>query len=304
MTGPPNGNGGADGGLSALDGGASACLAGGVCAPGQGCGSRDSSGNSLCCTCGADGHFQCGGTCAGQSTPDGGHVSGGGNLCMPGAACVVGSGRCGDASPTGQCLMCDCGADGTYVCSPCDGGVTNPPGPDGGAPPNAMCVDGAACPPGTGCKGPSSLTGQCLACTCAAGGTLQCVPCGGGAGDASAPPPGDDGGSTAPPATCDPGLACPPGYRCGNKTPQGACSMCSCGADGHLACGACPGTPDAGAPPPPSDASAPPNIPPQACMQGGACPQVGVGCNNGLPSGNGCMKCACGQNLQLMCGSC
>jgi hypothetical protein len=219
---------------------------------------------------------------------------------MPGAPCAVGSGRCGDASPTGQCLMCECGAAGTYVCAPCDSGSTSP-GADGGAAPNGTCVDGAACAPGAGCKGPSP-TGQCLTCSCAAGGTLQCAPCG-GAVDASGPPPGDDGGSTtAPPATCDPGLACPPGFRCGGKTPEGACSMCTCGADGQLTCGACPGAPDAGALQ--NDAGAPQSIPPQACIPGGECPQIGLGCNNGLPSGNGCMKCACGQTLQLMCGGC
>jgi hypothetical protein len=82
--------------------------------------------------------------------------------------------------------------------------------------------------------------------------------------------------------------------------------MCSCGADGHLVCGACSGAPgsDAGAPPPPSDAGVPPNLPPGACFQGGECPQVGLGCDNGKPSGDGCAKCVCGPSMTLMCSAC
>ena len=286
-----------DGGVSAGDAGAPTCAAGAACAPGQACGGGDSSGAKLCCTCGVDGHFQCDATCSGQTSFDGGPSSGG-DQCTPGGACVVGGGRCGNASPS-SCLMCDCSVDGKYVCTACTG--TPPPPTDSGVQPGGgVCVDGSACTPGAGCKG-ASPTGQCLACMCSAGGTLQCNPCGGQILDGGAPPPPPpaDGGSTAPPATCDPGLACPPGYQCKNMTPAGGCTMCTCGADGYLACGACPGAPptgDAGAPPP--------SIPPQSCIQGGACPQAGLGCSNGLPSGNGCLKCACGQNLQLMCAGC
>jgi hypothetical protein len=310
-------SGGPDAGLS----GPPTCASGAVCAPGQMCGGADSSGAKTCCTCGADGHFQCGNSmCPGQPPLDGGAAPGGGT-CVQGGACVVGGGRCGNASPS-SCLMCDCGADGKYVCSPCgsgappppsDGGV--PPG-DGGAPPppsdggpgGGICADGATCMPGSGCKSPSP-TGQCLACMCSAGGTLQCSPCG-ASFDGSAPPPpppGDGGSTTPPPATCDPGLACPLGYQCGNKTAAGACTLCTCAADGHLACGACPGAPDGGAPPPPppQDSGASPQpIPPQACVMGGACPQPGQMCSNGLPPGNGCLKCGCGPNMTLMCVSC
>jgi len=72
--------------------------------------------------------------------------------------------------------------------------------------------------------------------------------------------------------------------------------MCTCGADGHLSCGTCPGAP--------TDAGVPPNISPAACVQGADCPQMGLGCDNAMPPGNGCEKCVCGPNLQLMCAAC
>jgi hypothetical protein len=201
----------------------------------------------MCCTCGADGHFQCGATCPNQPKPDGG-------------------------APVDQ-----------------------PGGPDGGAGgPPAVCAEGAACAPGTGCGG-ASTGGACLKCMCLADGTLHCTPCTSGGDDAGAA----DAGPVGPPAVCEPGAACAPGTGCGGAGAGGACIKCMCLADGHLMCSSCSsgGDADAGAPSPN------PVLPPAQCVPGGAC-TAAQKCDNGMPPGAGCQKCFCGATATLMCSPC
>ncbi|HVZ75627.1 MAG TPA: hypothetical protein VHJ20_24810 [Polyangia bacterium] len=307
------------GGTSTADASASS---GSTCSDTGSTGSTGSSGGaSMCCSCGSDGKFHCAACGGGTDTGTGGSNDAGvpsgdasaptNTTCAPGAACT-GDQMCGTDGLNGT-MCCAC-AGGHFSCgTTCpgqpmkDAGTTTPPDAGG---PTSDCAPGLACAPGAAC-GNGSSSGTCVKCLCADDGHFQCNPCGSGADDAGAPPPqpdagspppGDDAGAPPPPpATCEAGLACPAGYRC--KTADATCTLCTCDDGGHLSCGACPGAPDAGVPA--SDGGAGPTpIPPQACVQDGACPMPGQPCNNAMPSGNGCLKCTCDDALKLMCASC
>jgi hypothetical protein len=220
---------------------ATSCTAGTACNPGQACGDI-----GMCCTCGADGHFQCGATCPNQAKPDGGapidqpgqpgQPDGGAGgppaACEEGAACSPGTG-CGGASTGGACSKCMCLASGMLHCTPCATGG----GDDAGAPvgPPAVCEPGAACSPGTGCGGTGAT---CTKCMCMADGHLVCSPCATGGGDADAGAPGPN--PVLPPAQCVPNGPCTAAQKCDNGLPAGAgCQKCFCGATGMLMCSAC-----------------------------------------------------------------
>jgi hypothetical protein len=269
-------------------------------------------GAPMCCTCGADGHYHCGASCTGPSNggadastgtgsgtmggaADGGVImSGGGGppaMCVAGAACQPGSAPCGDASPT-SCTMCTCGADGTLSCAPCDVKAQ----PDGGAMTGGggQCVQGAACVQGMPeCRNASPTS--CLACTCGAGGMLECTTCPGFVGmdagmSGSAPDGGIGGGG---PVGCVPGGACTVGTAgCQNAAQGGACMACQCVDPGMYNCAPCGGT----QPPPQNDAGA--AQPP--CGQGLACPQPGTACDAGMLNGV-CTKCMCGADGTYAC---
>jgi len=233
------GAGGAGAGAGGMTGGGT-CAAGAACTPGSRCGGAASDGTCQDCMCGANGTL----TCVPCDKPDAGGTGGGGGMtggmCTPGAACAAGF-RCGASSPTGMCMDCMCGADGTLACVPCggdkpDAGGTGGTGGGGGMT-GGMCAPGAACTEGFRC-GASSPTGMCMDCMCGADGMLACAPCGGDKPDAGGT--GGTGGMTGG-TMCAPGVACTPGFRCGAPAPAGMCMECMCGADGMLACGPCGG---------------------------------------------------------------
>jgi len=78
--------------------------------------------------------------CGGDKPDAGGTGGATGGMCMPGAACTEGF-RCGASSPTGMCLDCMCGADGTLGCAPCGGagGTTGTTGTGGSSAATGPC---------------------------------------------------------------------------------------------------------------------------------------------------------------------
>ena len=195
-----------------------------------------------------------GGTGATTGTGGAGGMTGAGGTCAPGATCTAGY-RCGNASPSGACMDCMCGADGKLTCIPCDkpdgggAGATTGTGGVGGMTGGGTCAPGEACSAGYRCGMPGPA-GQCMECMCGADGKLACGPCGGdkpdGGGAGATTGTGGVGGMTGG-GTCAPGEVCSAGYRCGMPAPAGQCIDCMCGADGTLACGPCGGDkPDGG----------------------------------------------------------
>jgi hypothetical protein len=106
-----------------------------------------------------------------------------------------------------------------------------------------------------------------------------------------------DGGAAS---TCLPGGLCDPASKgCMTTRPGGQCIACTCMASGMLQCQPCGGAADGGAAPA-QDGGAPQQIPPQACSQGGKCPQAGLACE-GAPVNGVCAQCTCGADFTLSC---
>jgi hypothetical protein len=134
-------------------------------------------------------------------------------------------------------MMCKCGADGHYACSPCStGGAGNTgggaAGTGGGPVAGDECLPGGTCQPGGPGCGSGSTGGACRKCDCGADGHYKCSPCSDtGGADAGAP--------QQPPVDCEQGAACTAvGQGCGGGGAAG-CMKCMCGADLKLACTPC-----------------------------------------------------------------
>ena len=162
----------------------------------------------------------------------GGSTSTGGGSSSPDAGLRMSALSSTDPAGTGSC--CTCGSDGTDHCSACTG-------TSGGADastmgPGGTCAQGATCQPGNMC-GDNPASG-CEQCTCGADGTYACEPCPGFADGGVTSP--DGGGVITGGGMCVPGAACTPGAGgpCEDASPS-SCLMCSCGADGTLACVSC-----------------------------------------------------------------
>ena len=184
-----------------------------------------------------------------------GGSSGGGFTCPPPPRCADGNPCANYVGATVQ--SCTDTADG-YTASCCfalgtlpvvrtvgpgnvggtDGGVpasdggTGTGGPDaggtGGTGGGGTCAAGAACTAGYRCRD-ASPTGACMDCSCAADGTVTCVPCqdkpdaGGTTGTGATTGGTGTGGITGTTGTggmtgggtCTAGAACTAGYRCG-----------------------------------------------------------------------------------------
>lgn len=115
------------------------CAQGGMCSPGEGCGTAEPAGFEGCsttCECNAKGYFDCTQSCppaidagvvgpdargvgkgvgrgVGPPTEDAGSIPG----CSPGDPCSPNSG-CGGGPIAGGCIVsCSCGADGVLACT-------------------------------------------------------------------------------------------------------------------------------------------------------------------------------------------
>jgi hypothetical protein len=231
----------------------------------------------------------------------------GGGTCTAGATCTAGY-RCGNASPTGQCLDCSCGADGTLVCVPCgdkpDGGPGASTGTTGagGITGGGTCAPGATCTAGNRC-GDASPNGQCLDCSCGADGTLACVPCGGKLDGGAGASTGTTGaGGMTGGGACTAGATCTAGYRCGDASPDGQCLDCSCGADGTLVCVPCGDKVDGGAGASTGTTGAGGMTGGGTCLVGATC-TAGYRCGAPSPTGQ-CQDCSCGADGTLACVPC
>ncbi|HXU04737.1 MAG TPA: hypothetical protein VN903_27430 [Polyangia bacterium] len=171
---PDAGGTGGTGGTGGMTGGT--CTAGDACAAGFRCSGPSPTGMCMDCMCGADGMLAC--APCGGTKPDGGTGGMTGGTCVAGDACAPNF-RCSAPGPTGMCMDCMCGADGTLACGPCGGGTggTTGTGGTGGpvtgpcqvmpmpaAQPGQPCGVMEVCPDGTDyrvrCDGTSG------ACTC------------------------------------------------------------------------------------------------------------------------------------------
>jgi hypothetical protein len=205
--------------------------------------------------------------------PAGTGAGAGGTSCPPPP-------RCADANPCAGFVgatadSCTDTADGFEATCCFAAGtlpITSGPSSSGGS------SDGGVPAADAGMGGPDGGTG-----TGATGGGQD-----GGAG-------GQDGGAPPP---CVAGAACTQGYKCdpGSST---SCTVCMCGADGHLTCGPC-GATGTGATGGSSGGA--------GGSTGGATCAPGAACNPNDKCGGdvagACMECMCGANGHFTCGPC
>jgi hypothetical protein len=134
-----------------------------VCSPNSACVAAVSStgapgmatGCVLRCVCGVDGALQCSESC-----------SPGPDTCTPGVVCAPNSGCQLAPASVSECpLDCVCDATMHLTCTSCQA-----PLPAGG------CAQWGPCSPGETCS-EAADDGGCTACSCSAGGLLNCTPC-------------------------------------------------------------------------------------------------------------------------------
>ena len=229
-----------------------------------------------------------------------------------GGSCQPGSGVCEDGSPT-SCAQCACGADGTYTCTACPGfdGGDRTSGPDGGG----AVGSGMLRARGVLHAGHGPMRGRLAELLPHVHvrrqryARLPGVPQRDGRwhGRRGAPTrgwrlDGAAGGDAIEELACQPRLP----MRQQGRRPARARSACAAPtATSRAARARARRQWTRARRRPTTRARRLQNIPPQACISRWRMPtQVGLGCSNGLPSGNGCLKCACGQTLQLMCAGC
>jgi len=224
---------------------------------------------AICCSCGADGTFQCS-TCSGSNTAP---------PCVEGGACTAGS-SCGMGATSGG------GA-------PAGGGGTNTGGTSAGSHDASAPATDPGTGPTTSALSSSDPASGATCCSCGSDGKYHCggtcTPPSAGA-DASAgggTVGGSDGGTMSggggPTGLCMQGEKCQGGGApCANASVGGACSMCTCGAAGTLECVPCdhnPGTGGQG------------GTMTTTCTQGASCAQGPASCGGTLQGI--CQTCQC-----------
>jgi hypothetical protein len=281
-----------------VDAGAMICAEGAKCSqPGAGCGTSGGGGGGT-----TTGTHMGGPAAAADAGAFGMNATAGDGTGAPnGGTGSTAPSDPGTAPSGGTCCMC--GTDGVMHC----GGTCGAPISDGhdasttgggggfeagtgGGGPAVTCAQGAACSPGSAPCADASVNGTCTMCTCGADGTLSCSSCDhnpmGGAGT---------GGGT--PRECAQGVACTPGSApCADAAVGGACTMCTCGADGTLSCGPCKA--DQGAP----DGGTMTGGPPLTCAEGAACTPGSAPCGDRSPTS--CTMCSCTAQGTLSCSPC
>jgi hypothetical protein len=234
---------------------------------------------AICCNCGADGTFQCS-TCSGSNTSA---------PCVEGGACTAGS-TCGMGSTSGG--GGPVGSGGGTTTGGNMGGAADASAPltttDPGSGPTRAAL--SSTDPATG--------GTC--CTCGTDGLYHC------GGTCMPPSAGHDGGTITggngggsdggtfggggPTGLCMQGETCQAGGApCANASVGGACSMCSCGANGTLECVPCDHNPGTGGN---TGTGGSMGGGGGVCVPGGTCAAGAPDCENGA-QGAACQICQC-----------